>query len=114
MLQTAPESADGAELYLIETMPGETQWITEDKKWELRRVSHIPDIVRAIIGGACNTENMVAGVIVDARHHIHHTTASIAATFQIQLLTRICRRESSSWILQTLKIWERSGSPPRK
>lgn len=25
--------------YLIETQPGETRWITEDQKWELRRVS---------------------------------------------------------------------------
>lgn len=26
------------ELYLIELAPGETQWVTEDEKWELRRV----------------------------------------------------------------------------
>jgi leucyl aminopeptidase len=27
------------ELYLIELAPGKTQWVTEDEKWELRRVS---------------------------------------------------------------------------
>ena len=26
------------ERYLIETNPGETQWVTEDEKWALRRV----------------------------------------------------------------------------
>lgn len=34
------ESADAAtESFLIELAPGETRWITEDEKWELRRVS---------------------------------------------------------------------------
>lgn len=28
-----------AELYLVETGPGQTKWISEDQKWELRRVS---------------------------------------------------------------------------
>ena len=27
------------QLYLIELAPGETQWVTEEEKWELRRVS---------------------------------------------------------------------------
>lgn len=27
------------EKFLIETAPGKTQWVTEDEKWELRRVS---------------------------------------------------------------------------
>jgi leucyl aminopeptidase len=32
-----------AEQYLIELSPGETRYVTEDEKWELRRVSyHIP------------------------------------------------------------------------
>jgi leucyl aminopeptidase len=26
------------ELYLIELAPGETEWVTEEQKWELRRV----------------------------------------------------------------------------
>ena len=26
-------------LYLIELAPGKTQWVTEEEKWELRRVS---------------------------------------------------------------------------
>ena len=30
---SAPE-----ELYLVETGPGQTEWISEDQKWELRRV----------------------------------------------------------------------------
>jgi leucyl aminopeptidase len=29
------------ELYLIETAPGKTQWVTEEDKWEMRRVSLI-------------------------------------------------------------------------
>jgi hypothetical protein len=29
------------ELFLIETAPGRTQWVTEEEKWELRRVSLI-------------------------------------------------------------------------
>lgn len=27
------------ELFLIETAPGRTQWVTEEEKWEMRRVS---------------------------------------------------------------------------
>lgn len=27
------------EKFLIELAPGETRWVTEDEKWELRRVS---------------------------------------------------------------------------
>ena len=33
-----PELAD-AEKFLIELSPGETRWVTDDEKWELRRVS---------------------------------------------------------------------------
>jgi bacterial leucyl aminopeptidase len=29
---------DDLETYLIELAPGETRWVTEDEKWELRRV----------------------------------------------------------------------------
>jgi leucyl aminopeptidase len=28
----------GNEQFLIETAPGKTQWVTEEEKWELRRV----------------------------------------------------------------------------
>lgn len=27
--------------YLIELAPGKTQWVTEEEKWELRRVWHL-------------------------------------------------------------------------
>jgi leucyl aminopeptidase len=27
------------ETFLVETAPGKTQWVTEDEKWEMRRVS---------------------------------------------------------------------------
>lgn len=29
------------ETFLIELSPGETQWVTEEDKWELRRVSRV-------------------------------------------------------------------------
>ena len=32
------EAAEGVEKFLVELAPGETRWITEDEKWELRRV----------------------------------------------------------------------------
>jgi leucyl aminopeptidase len=33
-------NADAAEeQYLVELAPGDTRWVTEDEKWELRRVS---------------------------------------------------------------------------
>lgn len=32
-----PDNAD-QELFLVELAPGKTQWVTEDEKWELRRV----------------------------------------------------------------------------
>lgn len=35
-VQLAPNSDDK---FLIELAPGETRWVTEDEKWELRRVS---------------------------------------------------------------------------
>jgi len=36
-VQLHPE-AQASELYQIELSPGETRWVTEDQKWELRRV----------------------------------------------------------------------------
>lgn len=30
---------ESTEKYLVELAPGETRWVTEDEKWELRRVS---------------------------------------------------------------------------
>ena len=32
-------------LYLLETAPGVTQWATEEKKWEFKRVSADGDIL---------------------------------------------------------------------
>jgi len=32
------------EQYLIELAPGKTQWVTEEEKWELRRVSFEPSL----------------------------------------------------------------------
>jgi bacterial leucyl aminopeptidase len=37
-VQLHPEDA---ELYHIELSPGETKWVTEEQKWELRRVSSL-------------------------------------------------------------------------
>lgn len=31
-----------AETYLVELSPGETRWVTEEDKWDLRRVSCNP------------------------------------------------------------------------
>ena len=36
--QVILNNLENTELYLIELAPGETQWVTDDKKWELRRV----------------------------------------------------------------------------
>lgn len=33
---------ESTEKYLVELGPGETRWVTEDEKWELRRVSRHP------------------------------------------------------------------------
>lgn len=43
-----PAGLDGqsSEKYLIELSPGNTRWVTEDEKWELRRVSH-PTVIFA-------------------------------------------------------------------
>lgn len=35
---TFPDGAEAAR-YLIELGPGDTRWVTEEEKWELRRVS---------------------------------------------------------------------------
>lgn len=32
-----------SERYLIETAPGKQQWVTEEEKWELRRVCKLCD-----------------------------------------------------------------------
>jgi len=44
--QLAVQSAEGAlqnpiheERFLLELSPGETRWVSEDEKWELKRVS---------------------------------------------------------------------------
>lgn len=36
------DEANTPEQYLIELSPGETTWVTEEEKWELRRVSLFP------------------------------------------------------------------------
>lgn len=33
-----PEQPESTDKYLVELAPGETRWVTEDEKWELRRV----------------------------------------------------------------------------
>lgn len=33
-----PQAAESNEKYHIELSPGETKWVTEEEKWELRRV----------------------------------------------------------------------------
>ena len=33
-------STAGAELFLVELAPGQTEWITEERKWALKRVSY--------------------------------------------------------------------------
>jgi bacterial leucyl aminopeptidase len=35
---SSTSSAASTEKFLVELSPGETRWITEDEKWELRRV----------------------------------------------------------------------------
>ena len=37
-----PKPAETGEKYHIELSPGETRWVTEDEKWELRRVCISP------------------------------------------------------------------------
>ena len=36
------------EQFLVELSPGEARWITEDEKWELKRVSKQPLVVRNV------------------------------------------------------------------
>jgi hypothetical protein len=40
-----------SQLYLIELAPGETQWVTEEEKWELRRVCRQVCRYRALLTG---------------------------------------------------------------
>ena len=40
-IQKVLGSDSAPQRYLIETAPGETRWIFEDEKWELRRVCRI-------------------------------------------------------------------------
>lgn len=42
-VQLHPEVAE-AERYHIELSPGETRWVTEEEKWELRRVRPLPSL----------------------------------------------------------------------
>jgi len=42
VLQDPQATVGEPEEYLIELSPGETRWIKEDEKWELRRVRLIP------------------------------------------------------------------------
>ncbi len=41
-IQKVLGSNSAPQRYLIETAPGETRWILEDEKWELRRVRLVP------------------------------------------------------------------------
>ena len=47
--QTVLEDGSKVERYLIELEPGETMWITEDQKWELRRVSTFESIDNSML-----------------------------------------------------------------
>lgn len=38
---------ESTEKYLVELAPGETRWVTENEKWELRRVSHAAPLLAA-------------------------------------------------------------------
>jgi bacterial leucyl aminopeptidase len=40
-LQPGQTVLDAPEQFLVELSPGETRWITEDEKWELKRVRPI-------------------------------------------------------------------------
>lgn len=40
-----PKTSTDTQKYHIELSPGETRWVTEDEKWELRRVSHAAVVV---------------------------------------------------------------------
>lgn len=37
-----PQVPKSSEKYHIELAPGETRWVTEEEKWELRRVRRLP------------------------------------------------------------------------
>jgi hypothetical protein len=37
-----------ADKYLIETAPGQTRWVTEEQKWELRRVRNPPLLTQLV------------------------------------------------------------------
>jgi leucyl aminopeptidase len=42
VLQDPQATVGERDEYLIELSPGETRWIKEDEKWELRRVRYLP------------------------------------------------------------------------
>jgi hypothetical protein len=45
------QDAVALERYLIETNPGETQWVTEDQKWALKRVRPLLNELPRLSGG---------------------------------------------------------------
>lgn len=47
-----PSSLEAPKEHLIELSPGETRWVTEEQKWELRRVS-VPLVLMMIAALNC-------------------------------------------------------------
>lgn len=63
------------ELYLIELSPGETQWVTEDEKWEIRRVGLRPRLMQHIKTRlptvACGSRLLFSADRFSARPQLH-------------------------------------------
>lgn len=44
-----PEVPKDTQKYHVELSPGETRWVTEDEKWELRRVSPMSTTTQTLL-----------------------------------------------------------------
>ncbi|KAG6039387.1 Leucine aminopeptidase 1 [Claviceps citrina] len=120
---------DPYEKFLIETAPGETQWVTEEEKWELRRNGlHFMDITatrdlgmtqlaaktKVKFPDKCVQRDAVAKLVpaLDKkrmRGHLQKLTG-----FHTRYYNSDYGRESSEWVLgQVTDIIKRAGAEPK-
>ncbi|KAI0392129.1 Zn-dependent exopeptidase [Xylariaceae sp. FL0594] len=122
LLEEAPvssgPSASSIEKFLVELSPGETRWVTEDEKWELRRAGHrFMDITETRDLGTLSISSRTTPVFpkkVKLQDEVKPLLSNLSKTEMQDHLEKLTSfhtryyksdygRQSSEWLLQTVQ-----------
>lgn len=119
-----PDSS--SEKYLIELAPGNTRWVTEDEKWELRRngqrfmditetqdlgASRVTTLSNAIFPGETTFQDQVNPLLKKLSKTNMHKNLEKFTSFHTRYFRSDYGRESSEWLLGKIQeIIEESGA----